>query len=53
MLEKKPSKPKLVSKEGGERVFGSESKTISGEFEEMRWWRALREGEFAIPLQFQ
>lgn len=54
LLEKKPSKPKDDSKEeGGERVNGSKRKTMSGEFEEIRWWGALRVGEFAIPLQLQ
>ena len=54
MSEKKPSNPKEDRKdEGGDMVIGSKRKTMSGELEEIGWWRALRVGELAIPLQFQ
>lgn len=45
LFERKPSKPKEDSKDwGGERVIGSERKTMSGDLEEIRWRRALRVG---------
>lgn len=38
LLEKKPSNPKEDGKvEGGEKVIGSESYTVSRDLEEIRW----------------
>ena len=53
LLKRKPSKPRGARKEeGGDRVIGLARKIISGDLEEIRWWRYLRVGEFEIPLHF-